>query len=168
MAEPPVSADCTLAAKPAPEPERLTWLQWVVVSALTLIVLLLVVFQIGMSLTFDEGRALEVTRAREIVREQGALLAEIKALPVNRNDSEWTARRRQELADEIGALTIRTEADSHGLAVVIVFRRRGIAEVYEHQLCWINPEVERLVRAGRYGLGESFAPIADGWWWVIH
>lgn len=166
MAEPPVSADCTLAAKPAPEPERLTWLQWVVVSALTLIVLLLVVFQIGMSLTFDEGRELEVTHAREIVRDQSALLAEIKTLPVNKHDSPWTARRRQELADEIGAIAIRTEADSVGLSAAIVFRRRGFPVVYEDQLRWINPEAERLVHAGRYPLGDGFVPIADGWWWV--
>ncbi|MBL8755825.1 MAG: hypothetical protein JNK15_21185 [Planctomycetes bacterium] len=112
------------------------------------------------------GTPLDAARARQIVTEQAATLAELLAVPGDAVEGA-TKARRQELATRLGALAVRVGALAGDSTTCVVFRRHGSpGETREERLQWVSATTALQVRSGGVRLGAQAEELGNGWWWV--
>ena len=111
-----------------------------------------------------EGEPLDAARARTLVVEKAAPLAELRELVIN--GTAATTARQQELVVQLGALAVVGPAHAEG-AVRLVFRRYGEpGAMHEQRLEWL-PEARATSLRAEPCAGESqHEELLFGWWWV--
>ena len=117
-----------------------------------------------LSASKPEGQPLDVARARSLVVEKAALLAELRELVTS--EAAAGAARQQELLVQLGALAVVGPKRAEG-AVRLVFRRYGEpGAMHEQRLEWVPAVLATALRATPR-VGESqHEELAFGWWWV--
>ena len=111
-----------------------------------------------------EGEPLDAARARTLVVEKAAPLAELRELMTN--GAAGSSARQQELVVQLGALAVVGPAHAEG-AVRLVFRRYGEpGAMHEQRLEWL-PEARATSLRAEPCAGESqHEELLFGWWWV--
>lgn len=111
-----------------------------------------------------EGEPLDAARARTLVTEKAALLAELRELVGK--DAAAGAARQHELLVQLGALAVVGPAQAEG-AVRLVFRRYGEpGAMHEQRLEWVPTEKVAALRTEPRVGERQHEELVDGWWWV--
>ena len=116
-----------------------------------------------------EGTPLDAQRARAILVEHRALLADVKALHAlhPEADAAKIETESKRLAAKLGALWIEVEPSDSSRTVKVCFHvHRGPAETYWSLLQWVPPSTVARVQSEGLRLGEEWKDLGEGWFWV--